>query len=182
MLRSYEGKDMSGDGTVPQVSATPIEYSDAKSEMYAATRHASLQNADPTQVQLRGVINRLYLDLGGFRKPEDAAPPPPPPGVRLSLDLEDVYALGNPLAMRARSATPVDGLEAVLIDGDTNSEVARTKLARADSWQTFEFPSPREPGIYRVVVGGRPGVGDVLPVADLVAVSPPSAGGDVRSE
>jgi hypothetical protein len=184
MLRSYEGEDMSGDGTVPRVSATPIEYSKAKSEMYAATRHASLQNADPTQVQLRGVINRLYLgDLGRFRKPENAPPPPPPPpGARLSLDVEDVYALGKPLGMRVRSDTPVEGLKAVLIDGDTNAEVGGTNLARTDSWQTFEFPSPREAGIYRVVVGSRPGVADVFPLADLVAVSPPSAGGDVRRE
>ena len=184
MLRSYEGEDMSGDGTVPLISATPIEYSNAKSEMYAATRHASLQNADPTHVQLRGVMNRLYLgDLGRFRKPEDApAAPPPPSGARLSLDVEDVFALGEPLTMRVRSDAPVDGLNAVLIDGDTNAEVARRNLARADSWQTIEFPSPRESGIYRVVVGSRSGVADVFPVADLLAVSSPSESVDARTE
>ncbi|UCD57690.1 MAG: lecithin--cholesterol acyltransferase, partial [Candidatus Hydrogenedentota bacterium] len=53
-IRTYKGQQMlGGDGTVPRLSATPIELSNAKAEVFVACPHASLQNFDPVQVQLR---------------------------------------------------------------------------------------------------------------------------------
>src|SRR5262245_20517012 len=63
-----DGDDHGGDGTVPRVSATPIETDGWKPEyqpMYSADRHASLQNADPVQLQLRGILTSR--PLGAFR-------------------------------------------------------------------------------------------------------------------
>ncbi len=46
MVKTYEGRPLDGDGTVPRVSAVPLELSDNPSATYAATQHGSLQNAD----------------------------------------------------------------------------------------------------------------------------------------
>ena len=71
MLQTYKGEALGGDGTVPRVSAIPIELSaDPSSAMYAATQHGSLQNADPVITQLTGVLSGFTLDLGDFKKPK----------------------------------------------------------------------------------------------------------------
>ncbi len=46
LLRHYRGEDQDGDGTVPRVSATPLELSNQGREVYIADRHASLQNVE----------------------------------------------------------------------------------------------------------------------------------------
>ena len=55
-LRTYEGKDTDGDGTVPMQSATPLEWIDKHMEMFASERHASLQNFDAVLVQVDGLL------------------------------------------------------------------------------------------------------------------------------
>lgn len=55
------GVDEDGDGTVPRISATPIELGDNPPAVFAATRHASLQNADPVLVHVRGTLDRIKL-------------------------------------------------------------------------------------------------------------------------
>jgi hypothetical protein len=55
ILRTYAGRDEGGDGTVPSVSATPIELSNQDREIYVPERHASLQNADHTLDQMIGL-------------------------------------------------------------------------------------------------------------------------------
>src|SRR4029078_6361341 len=45
MIRSYQTGEDGGDGTVPRVSATPLELSDRGVEIYAPDQHGSLQNS-----------------------------------------------------------------------------------------------------------------------------------------
>ncbi|MGZ3386281.1 MAG: lipase/acyltransferase domain-containing protein, partial [Isosphaeraceae bacterium] len=77
MLRSYRGEDQGGDGTVPSVSATPIELSNQDLEVYVRERHASLQNADFSLDQVMGVIQRQRVDQSRAFAP----------GTGISLDL-----------------------------------------------------------------------------------------------
>jgi pimeloyl-ACP methyl ester carboxylesterase len=160
VLREYEGSDLDGDGTVPRVSATPIEIEDEAGAMFAAERHGSLQNADPVLVQLAGLMSGIGLDLGSFRDP---------PGARLGLDLEDAYATGEPITISVRTEDPiaVGELTAVVIDAERGAEVERGTLPRGDEpWRTTELP-PLPEGAYRITVGGG---GLVRPVTDVFGV------------
>src|SRR5262249_44866846 len=93
LIRSYKGEDIGGDGTVPRGSATPIGSEHEENAMFAAQKHASLQNDDPVLAQLAGVLSGLHLDLAAFR---------PLPAVGVSLDVDDIYEAGEPVAVKAK--------------------------------------------------------------------------------
>ena len=57
MLGSHDGVDSAGDGTVPRVSATPVELSDQGREIYAPDQHGSLQNGIGPLTQLTGLLS-----------------------------------------------------------------------------------------------------------------------------
>ena len=165
LLKSYDGKDIGGDGTVPRVSATPIEIEHEENAMFAAQKHASLQNDDPVLAQLAGILTGLHLDLAAFREP---------PKVGLSLDVEDVYGAGEAVTVNAKpERESIDALLAVVEDASLPPdsehpvEVARAPLRPADDgWHSVELP-PLADGEYRVTVLGS---GMVEPVTDVFAV------------
>ncbi len=159
ILNSYNGSDQGGDGTVPRVSGTPIEMSDARREIYAAEMHGALQNASGTLVNVRGALTREELDLRVFQSAADAA--------TLTLQFDDVLLPGETLQVRAKasernpklrvSLTPLGGGDviddALRRDGDTG-------------WYHGEFALPS--GEYRVTAyaeGATP-VNDLLVVAE----------------
>jgi len=81
-----------GDGTVPQVSAVPIELSTSFNNSFIAERHSSLQNQ--SQI-LEDIKNRLKFgdsNLATVRAPQTA----------IALNLEDLYLSDEAIAMRAR--------------------------------------------------------------------------------
>jgi len=86
LLRNHGGEDLGGDGTVPRVSATPLEMSADWREVYAAEMHGSLQNADGPLAHLKGVLTHSAIDLSRFR----AMPP-----TALTLDLDDIVLPGG---------------------------------------------------------------------------------------
>src|SRR5262249_38925046 len=92
---TYEGKDMSGDGTVPRVSAIPHEYSDASNGSFVAMKHGSLQNTESVLQHLEGVITSLDLDLGKFLAPDRRS--------QLSLSLEDAYFDDEPMLIEVNA-------------------------------------------------------------------------------
>jgi pimeloyl-ACP methyl ester carboxylesterase len=153
ILREYEGKDQDGDGTVPRVSATPIELKHEEGAMYAAERHASLQNMDPVLVQLAGVLTgrdtTAYRDL---------------PKTGLGLDLEDAYAIDEPIGVRVRSEDQAAELAAVAVEAETGREAGRVLLPPGiDEWREAEIP-PAPAGTYRLTVSGGPSVQAVTDV------------------
>lgn len=159
MLRVLRGRDTGGDGTVPRGSATPKELAGEGREMFAATRHASLQNADAVLAHLQGVITGLYLPVGDFfAAPFDE--------LGLGLDLEDAYWSDEPVAFRVQG-TPGADLVATVADTETGREVARVPLRTDDNpWTSAE--SPHLPaGIYRMTIGGD---ARVEPVTDVFTV------------
>jgi pimeloyl-ACP methyl ester carboxylesterase len=160
VTEALAGRDDGGDGTVPRLSATPPEIADEGREMYAATRHASLQNADPVLVHLHGVITGLYM------------PRPRPFPVRLGivrvgLGLDDVYLPDEPVSVRVR-ANPAADLTVTVANAETGAEVATVPVRADNAWTRAEC-APLPAGLYRMTVAGdhrvEPAV-DVFTVLD----------------
>jgi pimeloyl-ACP methyl ester carboxylesterase len=152
----YDGDDHGGDGTVPRVSATPIEtdgWQPAYQPMYSGDRHASLQNADPVQLQLRGVLTAR--PLGAFRAVES---------VRLEAD--ELLAVGESLVLRALPDRANLILQATIIDVATGRPAIEpvVMLRDADDVHHAEVP-PLPAGDYRITVDG---LGDSAALADPV--------------
>jgi pimeloyl-ACP methyl ester carboxylesterase len=165
ILREHDGQDQDGDGTVPLVSATPIELGNQPHAMYAAARHSSLQNMDEVLVQLTGLLQGLSVDLDTFRDLRTA----------LRLDLEDAFLMDEPIPVRVLPEDPesVARLAASVMDAETGAEVAQGTLAPGDDgWFQAEL-APLPAGAYRVTVSG---VGPVKPVTDVFAVFDPALG------
>lgn len=170
LLREYTYADGSvhddrGDGTVPRASATPIELEGSPQGMYAADRHASLQNADAGLTHLKGAIFSLYDPLGEYRAPQNL-------NVTLALDLDDIAWTDEPIPIRVRPSVEGVATEATIVSTTTGAEVARKPLAPAgDGWHAAEL-APLPPDVYRVTVRG--GVA-VDPVSDIfTALTPPA--------
>jgi len=156
LLTEYEGEDQDGDGTVPRVSATPIELSDDPREMYASERHSTLQNRDQVLVHLMGVLSRGELDLGRYR----ALLQP-----RIALDVDDLYATDEPVTLGVRCEDPSVAVSAVVTDA-TGAVVRRGEPVTAGDRTELEL-APLGAGDYRVSVGAG---GAVEPVSDVFTV------------
>ncbi len=141
---------------MPRVSATPIETDDwqpAYQPMYSSDRHSSLQNADPVQVQLQGILTARPLT--GFRAVQS---------VRLEAD--ELLAAGESLVLQALPERANLILQASVTDLATGAPaIAPVTMRRdADEVHHAEVP-PLPPGDYRVRVEG---VGDSARLADPV--------------
>ena len=159
LLASYEGEDLSGDGTVPRVSATPLERGQERREMYAGTCHASLQSAGATLTHVVGMLGGFAVDLDAYRRPRaDLA--------RVALEAGDVHGSDEPIRIRARVDRDGVRLSARVRPAVGGALVARVRLERAaDGEHSVRIP-PLAPGSYRVSVTG----GDVEPAEDVFVV------------
>jgi pimeloyl-ACP methyl ester carboxylesterase len=141
---SYDGEDMGGDGTVPRVSATPIETDDdqpAYQPMYSSEQHGNLQTSEPVQTQLRGILTAR--PLGAFRAVQ---------GVRVEAD--ELLAVGESLVVRALPDTAGLTLRASVVDLASGRPAGAVVLTRdADEVHTGELP-PLPAGDYRLRVDG----------------------------
>jgi pimeloyl-ACP methyl ester carboxylesterase len=156
LLPSYRGQDQSGDGTVPSVSATPIELSNQDVEVYVREKHASLQNADFSLDQMMGLLRRQQIDQAQVFAS----------GTGISLALEDAYLLGEPVAIRAMPEVEWETLTASVQEVGSEHATTTTLRAGADGWHHGEI-SPLPEGTYRLTVSGK---GDSNPVTDVFVV------------
>jgi hypothetical protein len=158
LVNSYEGSDYGGDGTVPRVSGTPIELSEARREVYAAETHGALQNAEGTLANLKGILTRDRIDFRRFQRAEDA--------VMLTLELDDVVLPGEPLTLRVRPSegNPRIGVTLTPLSG---GEIVEEQLARdpEPGWRSGAFRIA--PGTWRVTAHAD----GASPVSDLVVVA-----------
>ncbi|QRN95667.1 CHAT domain-containing protein [Archangium violaceum] len=160
-----DGTDNAGDGTVPRVSAMPVEERHHERAMYSPTSHASLQNAAEVLAHLEGVLTGQRIDLNKYRPGTPERAPR-----QLSLHIEDAYAHDEPITLRVRpSAELVSPLMAYVTHAEMPRLMFRVPLNRGpDGFYTGE-QHPLPPGVYRVSVKGGP---EVVPVANVFAVFP----------
>ncbi|MEH2086659.1 lipase/acyltransferase domain-containing protein [Nostoc sp.] len=81
-----------GDGTVPQVSAIPIERSKNFDNFFIAEQHGALQNQKQVLQNLLNCLELSQFDLANVRAPQAA----------ISLSLDDLYLPDEPVSIRAR--------------------------------------------------------------------------------
>jgi hypothetical protein len=102
MMKAHEGKDLKGDGTVPRVSAIPIELS-SEAATYVATTHSALHSDDGAIGHLRGVLTEGDLDLGKYRQVSMGT---------IGLSVADAYASNVPFEIVAKPSDYVQGIHA----------------------------------------------------------------------
>ncbi len=165
MLHTYEGDDLDGDGTVPRVSATPIEYDGRLPDpsVYAPERHASLQDALSVQTQVRGLLTPVERP-GRFRDARG--------GLRLSLD--DLHTAGEEIPVTATAGVRRATLVGTVIDLDTRRPVAGPlPFQAADDQLSHSLElGPLPAGCYRLdVTSVGESAGTVQPVHGLFLVA-----------
>lgn len=162
--RDAQGADVdeSGDGTVPRVSATPIELGDNPRSIYASQKHATLQEVESVQTNLLGMLTQVP-DLSDIRDLRSG----------LSLQLDDAFEVGEPVAVRVEVAEPRLELAATVTDIATGREEGPFPLRDdADGSHRVELP-PRPPSDYRLTVAGVNLSRELVqPVSDIFMVGP----------
>jgi pimeloyl-ACP methyl ester carboxylesterase len=142
-LETYKGDTLLyGDGTVPRLSATPIEYGNANAESFAACPHASLQNFDPIRVQMRAALQDT--DISELKAVAAEA---------ISLDLRDAFTADEAFVTRARCPGRIDPMRASLVNLDTEARSEHEFVPSLDAhgWQELRT-SALTPGTYRIRV------------------------------
>jgi Lecithin:cholesterol acyltransferase len=156
MLQSYLTKDVKGDGTVPRVSAIPLELQQ-ESASYVATTHSALQSDDGALGHLRGVLTEADIDLAKFREVGIAT---------FGLELQDAYAANQRVEIRAMASEYIQSIR---------GKVTRLDAPQQD-WTLSLWPSGEKyvgsiklpAGLYRVSLAeqGFHPVSDVFLVLD----------------
>jgi pimeloyl-ACP methyl ester carboxylesterase len=158
LLQTLQGKDNSGDGTVPRVSATPLELSKANRETFVAEVHASLQNFAAALDQVTSVLAGEDIDLSKINFAI---------GVNtVSLDLDDVYP-ASAVTVRAAPAEAAT-LSATIAEASTRAVVKELPLGHSEGEQ-ISATTALPPGNYRITVHGADG-DEVQPVTDVALV------------
>jgi hypothetical protein len=139
LLRTIDGEDYSGDGTVPRVSATPLEMSAAHREIFVAEAHASLQNFDAALVNLTSILTGTQIDLSKFRFA---------PVETMSLDMDDVYASD---AVAIRAVPSWEAPVSAKIVAATTGEIVK-ELSLRPAGNCFVGMTNLSPGPYRITV------------------------------
>lgn len=160
---SYEGENLMGDGTVPRVSAIPIEADD-DGAMYVATTHSALQSVDGALAHLRGVITGKRIDLDKYRRRDNDAG-------AITLRLADVYNAKEPVRIEAATSSYVQSLVATVERIDVAAEVWTPILTKQQDGYRTELELP--PGLFRASVSrnGFQTVSDIFLVGDASQVS-----------
>jgi len=160
-LRSdYQGENLSGDGTVPRVSAFPHEQQDASQGTFAAAKHGSLQNTNQLLLQLEAILTGFYIDLGHFLEPDRRVP--------LTFTLEDVFFTDEKVRIGV-FAGDEDRIQltARIFPSGSDTEVGSYPIQNLRNGKYgAECPVLKE-GSYRVQVEGD----TVVPIADSFGVT-----------
>ena len=127
---------------------------------FAAARHGSLQNTDAVLAHVHGILT-TPRDLGQLRAV--GAP------ITLSLDVDSIFASGEPTQFAVRPSVVGAPLEAVIESVNERTPPLVVPLPPSDDeWRRRELPSLTA-GIYRITVQGNPT--QVEPVTDVFGVA-----------
>jgi hypothetical protein len=160
MSDRYPQADIKGDGTVPQVSATPIEpvaLTKQHRTVFVAEVHGSLQNSRPMLDHLRELLAEGVVSSEVFRFPTTKA---------ISLAVDDLYSSEEAIRIQVGCEDMQALLIVLVTETQSGREVARITLNGAgNAMQTVDCGRLPE-GTYRVRVSGIDGgsVSDVFVV------------------
>ncbi|NNF62857.1 MAG: hypothetical protein HKN07_01240 [Acidimicrobiia bacterium] len=156
MQRTILGRDDGGDGTVPRMSAVPIEFTDLAGATHSPSPHSSLQNTDASLAHVQGVLTADEIPADAYRES----------GGAISLDLDDMYAVGEGAVFRAWSGMNPDQLQATVEPiEEPGASFAVPLTAADDGWVVGN--ATLAAGTYRVHVSageGSRGVSDLTMV------------------
>ena len=136
-----------GDGTVPKISAIPIERSKDLNNFFIAEQHGSLQNQAQVLDNLLNILRISQFDLADARKGE--------PQTAIGLSLDDLYLADEPVVLRARliglSDSAIGKLKAEIqpISGDRPA-ISLNFVEQENEWVLAIEDLPT--GLYRVKV------------------------------
>ncbi|MEO1558519.1 MAG: lecithin--cholesterol acyltransferase [Cyanobacteria bacterium J06632_19] len=134
-----------GDGTVPQVSAIPIELSNSLNNNFIAETHGSLQNQNQI---LEDLLNRLktsqFDNLEAVKAPLSA----------ITVSLDDLYLTSEPIEMRGRviSSSPINGkLKATITSVSHSNTLLNLDFEEREKEWVLAIDNLK-PGLYRLQV------------------------------
>ncbi|CAO4185795.1 Lecithin--cholesterol acyltransferase [Methylorubrum aminovorans] len=159
-LRTHEGKELGGDGTVSRVSAIPIEDGET-SATYFATTHSALQSVPAALEHLKGVMTGAAIDLRRFRSDQGVGAP-------IRLAIRDAYPVDEPFVLEAVPSTYRQTLNGTVERLDEPAETRDFVLRPRGDVHRAEASLP--PGLYRASVHGQ----GLAPVSDVFLVLDPS--------
>lgn len=160
-----------GDGTVPRVSAIPIEMESAFGATFVGAKHSGLQNVasalDDLIERLRQSQSRHLKEIQGSFSPGATS---------LDLVVDDLFLREEPVQVQARlvdrDENPVPAaLRAVLTPSDGLRRAVAVDLAETDGYASATLHD-LAPGRYRVKVEvADPRGPETLPVTDVFEVA-----------
>jgi pimeloyl-ACP methyl ester carboxylesterase len=158
-----------GDGTVPRVSALPPGRAAAMGASFRAQRHDALQ-ADPyiiyDTVERIAQMQAPALDRVRGQPLQPGAVP-----ASITVELDDVYAAGEPVTLRAALAGADSAMAAAGLDVSLTAAGAAQPLRRTTMHEDRWVIEGLAGGLYQVdVASARGGPGSPPPVRALVAV------------
>ena len=160
-----------GDGTVPRLSAIPIELSEEYRDTFVPERHSSLQSNDHVLADVLGRLQQMQIKgLKEVRGPEVSTEAETRPA--LSVELDDLYSTEEPVEIHAHliNMTELTGsLQARLepLVGDRENTVERTFTDDGDGLVLKLEKLP--PGVYRVTV--KTSIGAKVPLQEYMMCS-----------
>jgi len=159
---SGEDLDESGDGTVPRVSATPIELGDNPFALYASQKHATLQEVESVQTQLLGILTQIP-GLSGVRDVRSG----------LALQVDGSFEVAEAVPVRVETSQSRLALVANVTDRGTGVTDGPHVLSDLGHGVYEVELSGRPPGDYSVTVMGSGTSTDLVqPVSDVFVVLP----------
>lgn len=158
-----------GDGTVPRVSAVPIELSDAGGQVYVSEQHGTLHS---NPAALHDLLGRLQaMQARNWRAIRGPDVRPAAERASLSVDLDDAVPHGTPVQVQAwLSDGAEDALSCRFTPADGGGAPVVLPMQRQGDGG-YQAEVELSPGIHRAEV--RPataGPSAAPPVHDLVAV------------
>jgi hypothetical protein len=157
IIRSYNGKDLAGDGTVPRPSAHPPEWEDEGASVFYGQQHGALQTNSDTLQQVFGILTG---NLGQFQG-----------GAQIGLDLPGQVALGDGLVVRAVSpdGDPTLPLQVELIH-ETGSSVGRELMNTGGDGSYSALFKTLPAGGIQIIVSSASTKRPIDPVLGLVLI------------
>lgn len=158
-IKLYGGVDRGGDGTVPRPSSHPPEWEgETRTTIFAAQKHASLQNSEGILQQLFGALTG---HLGKWLGDE-----------QIGVEMPDVIEAGNhlPIFAKSKSGDTTLVLQAI-VNREDGKVVSEPLLLQNKGWGVYsEKMKDLRPGCYRITVESAVPQRPVESVTDITLV------------